>query len=266
VEYSIRVCSEITKYVEDISIYDDSELSKLFNTLLPLLNLNDRFQLLRLEFLIGFPTISIEEPSNKYPFPFFGFHKMSDDSSKVYQYRSLINNRRSSCILRKLLSIKIRERTPCEFYISLLEASLNNPSLFKYVACLLSEEPFNYNLMNWGNNIIAKYQVKYENLSNFSEKLSKLNQMINEKLESILSDNEPSLIPNFSGFGKRNYLHKDIQMEIVSLVTTNDNLYLYKFEYFTSIIDFSKDLNYTTSKSFVPGMSLFEDEEKKEVI
>ena len=201
----------------------------------------------------------------KYPFPFFGFHKLSDDSGKVYQYRSLINNRKSCCILRKLLSIRIRERTPCEFFISLIEASLNNLSLLKYIDCLLAEEPIYWNLLNWGNNLIGKYQVKYENLSNFSEKMSKLSPMINEKLNSIIDD-KLNLLPNFTGFGKRNYLHKEIEMEIVSLVTANDNLYLYKFEYFTSIIDFSNEINFKTSKSYVSGTSLLEDEDNKEVL
>ena len=262
-EYSIKVCSEITKYIDDISPYDDTEITKLFNSLIPLFNLTDKFQQMRFEFLIGFPTIHVEEASISSPYPFFGFHKIGDENGKIYQYRSLINNRRSSCLLRKLLSLKIRERTPCEFFISLVEASLENPSLLKYISLLLAEEPLNANFLNWGNSLIQKYQVKYENISNFTEKMAKLNPMIEERLNTAMK--ESNLLHEFAGFGKRNYIHGDIQQEIVSLIFTSENLYLYKIEYITSIMDFSSNLDFSKSRSYVSGTSiLYED--KKEVI
>lgn len=259
-EYTIKVCSEITKYIDDISPYDDTEITKLFNTLTPLFNLNDKFQLMRFEFLLGFPTINIEEGSIKYPYPFFGFHKIGEENGKIYQYRSLINNRRSSCLLRKLLSLKIRERTPCEFFISLIEASLDNSSLLKYISLLLAEEPLNFNFFNWGNNLIQKYHTKYENLPNFTEKMAKLNPIIDEKLNIVLK--EPNVLPEFVGFGKRNYLHGDIQQEIVSLIFTSENLYLYKIEYITSISEFSSHMDFTKSKSYVSGTSILEEDKK----
>ena len=264
-DYTIKVCSEITKYIDDINLYDDSELAKLFNSLVPLFNLNDKFQLLRFEYLIGFPTINIEEPSIKYPYPFFGYHKMSDEGSKIYQYRSLVSNRRSCCILRKLLSFKIREKTPCEFFISLLEACLENQSLLKFICSMQAEEPSYWRFIEWGNSIINKYQLKYETLSNFAEKMQKLTPLINDKFSTIINDTKSNILYDFTGFGKKNYLHKDIQQEIVSLITTNDNLYLYKIEYITSIIDFTADVNYHNSNSFVSGASILDEEVKKDV-
>jgi len=182
----------------------------------------------------------------------------------VYQYRGLISNRRSSCILKKLLSIKIREKTPCDFYILLLETCLNNASLLKYIGLLLAEEPLYFDFITWGNSIISKYQTKYESLSNYKEKMEKLMPQVYDSLKHV-KDNKTAL-PDFTGFGSRNLLHKDIQQEIVSLITTSDNLYLYKIEYVTSVVEYKQDMDFCKSRSFVSGALKLEDDEKKEAI
>lgn len=252
-DFTYRVCYEITKYIEDISMYDETELLKLYNNLVPYFKLQDKYQLERFEYLIGFPSLLIEDPSYKYPYPQFGFHKMSEEGSKVFEYRSLANNRRSCCLLRKLLDLK-REKTPCDVFLAILQSCIENKALLKYFNSLPAEEPVNGSFFNWGSNLVKKYFAKFDS-SQYAERLKTLMA----EVDTLTLQIGPEHLPNFSGFGKKSYLHSDVAQEIVSLLEHKDNIYVYMIEYKTSVIDFQPNLDYSSSKS----NAYKESEEKK---
>jgi hypothetical protein len=258
-EFTRKSCNEITKYIEDIGLYDESELLKMFNAIVPLLALNDNYQRLRFEYIIGFPQMIIEDPTPRYPFPLFGFHKMKDESSKVYDYTGLTSHRLFCCYLKKLFSIRGIEKLPCEIFLTILEASEEIPALLKYIRFMPGEAILDGDFIMWGVHNIKRVIKKYT--TNFDERLEKVANSINQKLSEIYYND--SILYSFRGFIDINnkYLIMDIISENISLVAHKDNVYLFQIEYFTTVekIDQNTVLDMTLSKS-----NDYEDEEEKE--
>jgi hypothetical protein len=260
-EFTKKSCNEITKYIEDIGLYDDTELLKLLHAIEPLLALQDNYQKIRFEYIIGFPQIIIEEPTNKYVFPYFGFHKMRDESSKVYEYTGLTNHRLTSCLMKKLFNIRGVEKAPCEIFLNILEAADKNPYLLKYIRFMPAESIIDGDFIMWGVQSIKRVTKKYS--TNFDERLENVAQSINNKLSSIFYDNE--ILHSFKGFIDINqkYLITDVVREEITLVSQKDNVYLLQIEYFTTVekVDENLSLDYGLSKSNDYG-----EEEKEEKI
>lgn len=260
-EFTKKSCNEITKYIEDIGLYDDTELLKLLHAIEPLLALQDNYQRIRFEYIIGFPQILIEEPTNKYVFPYFGFNKMRDEGSKVYEYTGLTNHRLTSCLLKKLFNIRGVEKSPCEIFLNILETADRNPPLLKYIRFMPAESILDGDFIMWGVHSIKRVIKKYS--TNFDERLENVAQSINNKLSTIFYDNE--ILHSFRGFIDINqkYLIMDVISEEISLVGQKDNVYLLQIEYFTTVekLDENTSLDYATSKS-----NDYAEEEKEEKV
>ena len=55
------------------------------------------------------------------------------------------------------------------------------------------------------------------------------------------------------------YLPADIKREEFKLLHSVDNVFLFQIEYFTSIVQIEKEMDFSKSKSYVGGYSLLED-------
>lgn len=261
-EYSVKICGEIAKYVDDITGYDDNEFRKLFLALVPLLSLEDEYQLIRLETLLGFPSLIMDDPNLKSPFPYFGYHRMNDETSKVLEFRGLYNNRRSCTIIKKLLSLKYKERVPCEFFLTLLESGLKNKNLFIYLNSLLAEEPYYGKFINWGSQKIEKYEAKNDYSKGLGVKLYEIQSRWLEKKAEL----ESEYIKGFSGFGPKSYLPTSISQEIFTLQMHNDGLFLFKVEYLTAYSDYGLNtIDYSKTRINTPLVISSSLEDKKEV-
>ena len=260
-EFTKKSCNEITKYIEDIGLYDDTEIIKLFHAIQPLLNINDDYQRMRFEYIIGFPQLIIDEPTSRYVFPFFGFHKMRDIKSKIYEYTGLTNHRLTCCFLKKLFNIRGVEKAPCEIFLNILEAADLNPALLKYIRFMPAESQCDGDFIMWGVHSIKTVNKKYN--TNFDERLEKLAQSINNKLTDIFYNN--SILHSFKGFIDINqkYLIMDIYSEEITQVRHKDNVYLFQIEYYTTIdrLDENSNLEFNDSKS-----NYYSEEEKEDKI
>ncbi len=89
-----------------------------------------------------------------------------------------------------------------------------------------------------------------------TKKLNLILDEINEKSAKVLTDK--TILPQFSNYMNR-YLAGDIKREEYKILYSLDNLHLVQVEYFTAVIDYHKDLDWSQSRSFVSGTSLFDD-------
>jgi hypothetical protein len=252
---------EITKYIDDISFYDDGDLYKLLQAIIPVLAINDQYQMLRFNILIGYPQVIVEEPNSRSNLPYFGYHNMSEYSSKVYEMKGMINIRNTCCLMKKILSLKSREKAPIENHLLLLEACITNKPLLKYLRNMPSEEPYYEDFIQWGVTIINHYTSKYDNPV-YLNALKAVVEKINQSLGTVLSD--PNILKNHKGFvGK--FLHKDIKREEFSLVYKNDGFFIIQCNYYTNVLTFNstKEIDYSKSRSYY-GASMYEDEKINE--
>jgi hypothetical protein len=87
-------------------------------------------------------------------------------------------------------------------------------------------------------------------------------------LNNIMADN--TILPSFSGFTSANTnspLHKDIKREKVTMIHSEENVYIFKIEYFTNFIEYSPDLNFQSTKAnllYKRGVNEYENKVKEE--
>jgi hypothetical protein len=142
-EFTLDSCREILKYIDEVVVYDDSELHKLFNSVYPILAINDHLQRFRFELLVGYPQMMMDELNMKYNLPYFGFNIMTDKESKIYEFKSLIHNKQTTCLIKKMHNLRFREKICSEIFINFMEEAVKNLGLLKYIINMPSEEPFN---------------------------------------------------------------------------------------------------------------------------
>lgn len=139
-DFTIQSCVEITRYIDDISYMDNTEFIKLTKSIMPILKIKDEYQILRLETILGYPQIIIDEPNMRHNFPVFGYNKIPDENTKWIDYKCTLNLNSCCPLLKKLLTFKANERLSCEIFLILLEAAEDNKELLKYLRFMSSEE------------------------------------------------------------------------------------------------------------------------------
>jgi len=95
----------------------------------------------RLEILLGIQQYAYEDSSYKYCFPIFGYHKLGDDGSKLFEYKGTYTNRSTTSFIKKIFSLKHRDSIVCEFFLCMLEAGSKNNELLKYMKLISCEDP-----------------------------------------------------------------------------------------------------------------------------
>jgi len=55
------------------------------------------------------------------------------------------------------------------------------------------------------------------------------------------------------------YLPVEVKREEIKLLFSLENVHFFQVEYYTSIMEYDNSINYTKSKSYVGGVSLFEE-------
>lgn len=139
-EFTKLSCLEITKFIDDISMYDENETFKLVNSILKILEIEDEYQFLRLNILLGYPQLIVEEPNYKSNLPHFGYHLLKESQGKYIEIRGLYNVRNTSCLMKKFFSLKFREKTIIEVFLTILNAARTNFPLLKYIRNLNAED------------------------------------------------------------------------------------------------------------------------------
>jgi hypothetical protein len=120
-EFTKLSCLEITKFIDDITGYDDH-------------------QILRFNILLGYPQLIIEEPSYKSNLTLFGINLIRENQGKFIDIRGLYNIKNTSCLMKKIFSIKYREKILIEVFLMILTAARTNLYLLKYIRNFNSEE------------------------------------------------------------------------------------------------------------------------------
>lgn len=123
---------------------DTQEFIKLARSLVTILGINDKYQRIRLEAILGFPQIIIEEVSQRHNFPVFGYNKLPNCNQKWLEIKNIFNyNNFNTSLISKLYYFSSNERTICEVFLIILEAAITNHALMKYIRYLPKEEPGN---------------------------------------------------------------------------------------------------------------------------
>jgi ubiquitin C-terminal hydrolase len=256
-EFTLQSCVEITKYIDEIYAFNGGDFVKLFYSIIPLLNLKDSLQRTRFEIIMGIPQIMIEESSGKSPFPYIGYHNLSDERSKLIDHKGTINLRNMCSVVKKMYLLKSKDTISVQIFLAILEACTENRELLKYIRKMPAEEPLFESFIEWGVAVINSYGRSEQNV--FYEKLKEHVSKINPSLEKVMSD--PDILPGFKSFIGR-FIMKDIKREEIALIAQKDNLFLFSVEYFGNYLSLNENIDYSHSKSYVGGGSLLEDEEK----
>lgn len=139
-EFTKSSCLEITKFIDDITGYDENEIFKLVKCILKILEIEDEHQILRFNILLGYPQLMVEEPSYKTNLTLFGVNLIRENQGKYIEIRGLYNIRNTSCLMKKIFSIKYREKILIEVFLMILNAARTNLYLLKYIRNFNAEE------------------------------------------------------------------------------------------------------------------------------
>ena len=139
-EFTKLSCLEITKFIDDITGYDENETFKLVKCILKILEIEDGHQILRLNILLGYPQLMVEEPSYKSNVTLFGANLIKENQGKYIEIRGLYNIKNTSCLMKKIYSIKYREKILIEVFLMILNAARTNLYLLKYIRNFNAEE------------------------------------------------------------------------------------------------------------------------------
>jgi len=140
IEFTKLSCMEITKFIDDISMYDENETFKLVNSILKILEIEDEHQFLRLNILLGYPQLMVEEPNYKSNQTRFGYNLLKENQGQCIEIRGLYNIRNTSCLMKKFFSLKYREKIIIEVFLTILNAARTNLPLLKYIRNFNSED------------------------------------------------------------------------------------------------------------------------------
>ena len=139
-EFTKTSSLEITKYIDDITGYDENEIFKLVKCILKILEVEDDYQILRFNILLGYPQLMVEEPSYKTNSTLFGYGLIKENQGKFVEIRGLYNLRNTSSLMKKIFSIKYREKILIEVFLMMLEAARTNLYLLKYIRNFNAED------------------------------------------------------------------------------------------------------------------------------
>ncbi len=92
-------------------------------------------------------------------------------------------------------------------------------------------------------------------MSDYYNRLKEIVEPINEYFGEVTSNK--TILPMFSIYMEK-YLPKDIKREEFKLLYQVDEVYFFQVEYYTSVIDYDKNTNFSKSKSY-GGYSIFDE-------
>jgi hypothetical protein len=143
-DYTMRICYELMKQIEELPYLEPAEFVRLAKIVVNLLSIEDKYQRIRLESLLGFPQITIDDVNERHKFPVFGYNKLPNNTQKWIEFKTIFNkNMNNQSLLYKLYSFQNNSRTVAEVFLILLESSITNHTLLKYMRYIPKEEPGN---------------------------------------------------------------------------------------------------------------------------
>ena len=141
-EFTLNICNMLIKLIETFNYSDIKDIVKVIRSIQLFLNINDNYQQIRLEYLLGYPQMIVNEPNNKYKLPILGYRKISNTKSKWLEVRSVTNSQQDSTnIIKKLFSYSSNESFVVEVMSILFERCIDNKFLYFYLNKYLIEEP-----------------------------------------------------------------------------------------------------------------------------
>lgn len=140
------IITEITKLIEELTYSNTEDFVKLTQISCKLMEIPDQYQRIRIEALLGFPQMILEETKFNSFFPVFGYNKLSNRNSKAVEFKTSNYNIDScSSIINKMYYYGSNDKTVTEVFLALLASSVTNHSLLKYLRFIPKEEPGNGN-------------------------------------------------------------------------------------------------------------------------
>ena len=231
-----NIMMELGKMIEDVAYSDENEIIELFKVIKPLLLIDDALQLYRFCCLLGYPQIKFDVYHYNYSFPCFGYNIMADKNGKCFEFKSNFRGRNYSCLLRKLMLFSEKELFTIEFILCMMEASVDNIALLKYLKSIPVDQPLHKNLFEYGIVLINSYTKRTENDS-YKKRLREVAEKLNSRMGLTVN-----VLPELSGFNS-NWLHYNIKFEEVCYIWEKHDCYILQIDYYTSTIQYNSDLD-----------------------
>lgn len=139
-EFTKLSCLEITKFIDDITGYDENEIFKLVKCILKIIEIEDKYQILRFNILLGYPQLMVEEPTYKSNLTLFGSNLIRENQGRYIEIRGLYNVKNTSCLMKKIFNVRFREKILIEVFLIILQAARKNLYLLKYIRNFNAED------------------------------------------------------------------------------------------------------------------------------
>ena len=226
--------------------------------MIPLLTLKDQYQRIRLEALLGFPQLLIEDTNDRHNFPIFGYNRLSTNRHKWLEIKTITNitSYQAPSIISKVYSIHHNEKAISEIFLKLLEASLTSPELLKYIRFIPREEPGNKGEDYIVGSISSITNLSSQGYTSYKATLDPIVLEINKILKSVLSNH--NILNNMTQLSA-NYLPGEVKREEVSVISNQDDLLILKQEYFTTSVSINENTKYNPRNNIYG--SIYQDED-----
>lgn len=239
-------CCEIISGMEDCNIlYQKGDFIQIIQSIIPLLEIKDEYQLNRFEYLIGIPNLLISYKYT-YTFPLIGYHIMKNENDKYLVFKTLDMNKALSSIMNVIYNLKV-VKYALEFANILFDACKTNDALFAYLYALPYQSPEYENIFDWAIETMKENSEDYS-----SNDIKKISDLIESKANTNFT------FDNFNGFGNK-YLIHDIKRITYELIFTqlkgkNNGIYVFFCDYCANIINLPDknsrtNIDYSKSKS-----------------
>ncbi len=139
-EFTIKCCTQLTLFIDDVLTLSQSDLVQIVNCVLPLLAIEDEYQLLRFGILLGFPQLIIEEATVETKFANLGFNSMTDSYSKIIEVKNSVNIKNSASLMKKAFECYSKDAVFIEIFLALIQAAIGNLALLKYLRAFICED------------------------------------------------------------------------------------------------------------------------------
>ncbi len=137
-EFSIKICYNLINLLDGISLYSPNDIIDFINIIIPLLEIEDDYQLLRFEIILGYPQMIIEEATIENKMANFGYHNMTDVYNKIIEIKNTIDTKNTICLMKKIYDCYSKEKVFIEIFMNLIQAAVLNPALLKYLRAFIS--------------------------------------------------------------------------------------------------------------------------------
>lgn len=137
-----QICQEILTLLDQIRYHDFTDMSRFVTSIIPILGIEDAYQRVRFEIILGYPQLIFEDPNERHKFNVFGYRKVSDPSNRWLEIKCPISSSILVYTFVKRLYNSSNDKSSFSVFEKILQATTKNAALLKYLYHFNLEEAY----------------------------------------------------------------------------------------------------------------------------